>query len=205
VPVGPLCRLLRSPSRAVTAATRKGGGAIEVLVGRVARPHGVQGEVALEVRTDEPERRFAVGTAFSTSRGRLTVAATRWSGRRLLVCFEEAADRDAAERLRGTELVLEVSDEETPDDPEEFYDHQLIGLRVVGVSGDALGRIASVLHLPAHDVLVVERNGTEAMVPFVAEHVPAVDVAGGSVTVADGSGLFDDLVAGDRLAQADEA
>jgi 16S rRNA processing protein RimM len=106
------------------------------------------------------------------------------------VRFEEAADRDAAERLRGVELLLEVSADETPDDPEEFYDHQLVGLRAVGASGTELGRVSGVLHLPAHDVLVIERReGEEALVPFVAQHVPAVDVRGGSVTIADGLGL----------------
>jgi 16S rRNA processing protein RimM len=166
---------------------------IEILVGRVARAHGLRGEVAIDVRTDEPDRRFAVGTAFSTSRGRLTVAATRWNGPRLLVRFAEAADRSAAEALRGADLTLEVSADETPDDPEEFYDHQLIGLRAVDASGAEVGRVADVLHHPAHDVLVIQRDGREAMVPFVAALVPTVDVAAGSVTIDDRSGLLDAL------------
>ena len=167
---------------------------IEVLVGRVARAHGVRGEVAVELRTDEPERRFAPGTVFATDRGRLTVAATRWNGQRLLIWFDEIADRDTAERLRGVELLLEIRDDETPDDPDEFYDHQLVGLRALDAAGDDVGRVGAVLHLPAHDVLVVERDGREALVPFVAEHVPAVDVAAGSVTISDHSGLLDPLL-----------
>jgi 16S rRNA processing protein RimM len=166
---------------------------IEVLVGRVGRAHGLRGEVAVEVRTDEPERRFADGTVFSTDRGRLTVVASRWSGPRLLIQFDEVADRDAAERLRGVELLVEVSEDETPDDPDEFYDHQLVGLRALDAQGDEVGRVGAVLHLPAHDVLVVERDGREALVPFVAEHVPAVDVAAGSVTISDHAGLLDPL------------
>jgi 16S rRNA processing protein RimM len=107
--------------------------------------------------------------------------------------------------LRGAELTLEVSDDETPDDPEEFYDHQLVGLRALDPSGADVGRVGGVLHLPAHDVLVIERGGREALVPFVAHHVPAVDVAGGTVTVADDSGLLDPLVADIAAAPRGEA
>jgi 16S rRNA processing protein RimM len=163
----------------------------------------VRGEVVVEVRTDEPERRFAAGTAFSTDRGALTVAAARWSGPRLLVRFAEAADRDAAERLRGAELLLEVSDDETPDDPDEFYDHQLVGLRALDPAGADVGRVEAVLHPPAHDVLVIERDGREALVPFVARYVPAVDVAAGTITIADGSGLLDPLGADVAVPQAE--
>jgi 16S rRNA processing protein RimM len=174
---------------------------VELVIGRVARAHGLRGEVAVQLRTDEPERRFAVGTVFSTDRGGLTVAGIRWNGPRLLVRFAEVADRDAAERMRGAALLLEVSDDETPDDPDEFYDHQLVGLRAVDAAGDEVGRVGAVLHLPAHDVLVVERDGREALVPFIVEYVPAVDVAAGSVTISDRSGLLDPLL-GDRPAGA---
>jgi len=170
-------------------------------VGRVSRAHGVRGEVAVELRTDEPERRFAAGTVLATDRGRLTVAATRWNGPRLLVRFDEVGDRDTAERLHGAELLLDVRDDETPDDPDEFYDHQLVGLRALDAVGDEVGRVVAVLHLPAHDVLVVEREGREALVPFVAEHVPEIDVAAGSVTVSERSGLLEPLF-GDAATRA---
>jgi 16S rRNA processing protein RimM len=156
----------------------------------------VRGEVAVDVRTDEPERRFALGAVFATSRGPLTLAAARWNGARLLVRFEEVADRTAAEALRGCELLAEVSEGERPDDPEEFYDRQLVGLRALDAAGNVLGSIGAVLHLPAHDVLVVHREGREALVPFVAEFVPVVDIAARSVTIADRPGLLDDLYVG---------
>jgi 16S rRNA processing protein RimM len=176
---------------------------VELVIGRVARAHGLRGEVAVQVRTDEPERRFADGAVFSTDRGRLTIISTRWSGPRLLVRFDEVADRESAERLRGVELLVEVSDDETPDDPDEFYDHQLVGLRALDVAGGEVGRVDAVLHLPAHDVLVVERDGREALVPFVAEYVPAVDVVAGSLTISDHSGLLEPLL-GDETADAPE-
>lgn len=161
------------------------------MVGKVGRAHGLNGDVFVEVRTDEPQRRFATGTRFVTSKGALTVDATRWQGRRLVVRFAEVADRSAAEMLRGVELSLDVPADERPDDPEEFYDHQLVGLTACSSGGDPIGRVKEVLHLPAQDVLVVETaHGGTALIPFVRELVPLVDLAARQVTVTDQAGLL---------------
>jgi len=114
---------------------------IEVVVGRIGKPHGLRGEVTLDVRTDEPERRFAPGTTLRAEApagvdrrpSSLTVARARWHQSTLLVTFEELADRNAAEAARGTVLHATIAHDETPEDPEEFYDHQLVGLDVVDV------------------------------------------------------------------------
>src|SRR5690349_16561176 len=134
-----------------------------IVVGRIGRPHGLKGEVSVEPRTDEPDRRFAVGARLTAERNRpgkhdavtFTVAGTRWHSGRLLVTFEEIGDRNAAEDARGTVLVVPVDPDETPEDPEEFYDHQLVGLAVVSVDGDALGVLKEVVHGAAQDLLVV--------------------------------------------------
>jgi 16S rRNA processing protein RimM len=160
-------------------------------VGRVGRAHGIRGEVAIDVRTDEPERRFAVGTTFATARGRLTIESTRWHGVRLLARFEEIADRTQAEAMRGAELRLEVEADERPDDPEEFYDHQLVGLSARLESGEPLGPVTDVLHLPAQDVLVVDHDGREILVPFIGDFVPTVDLEDGSVVIRPAPGLLD--------------
>jgi 16S rRNA processing protein RimM len=165
---------------------------IDVLVGTVGRPHGVRGEVAVTVRTDEPERRFAVGSVLQTKRGPLTVGATRWHQSRLLVRFDEVPDRNAAELLRGLELRVDVAVSERPEDPEEFYDHQLVGLRVVSPAGEALGELVDVLHLPMQDVLVVRRAERDRLVPFVSELVLDVDLDEGRVVVDQIPGLLDD-------------
>lgn len=175
----------------------------EVVVGRIGKPHGVRGEVTVEPRTDEPERRFATGAVLRTQtphgsapHGRdrpaaLTVAATRWHQSRLLVTFEELADRDAAEAVRGLLLAVEVDPDERPEDPEEFYDHQLVGLHVVTSDGADVGEVAEVVHGPAQDLLsVTAADGREILVPFVAELVPEVDVPGGRVVVHDVPGLI---------------
>jgi 16S rRNA processing protein RimM len=170
---------------------------IDVVVGRIGRPHGVRGEVTVEVRTDEPERRFAVGTSVRAERPRgfaapwpaLTVAGTRWHRSTLLVRFDELSDRTTAESARGLLLHADVPADESPEDPEEFYDHQLVGLAAEDLDGRTLGEVSAVLH-GAQDLLQVRTpDGRDALVPFVAALVPEVDVAGGRVVVADRPGL----------------
>jgi 16S rRNA processing protein RimM len=170
---------------------------IEVVIGRLGKPHGLAGEVTVELRTDEPERRFAGGTTVRAERPRgpsspwpeLTVAGTRWHRSTLLVRFEEISDRTAAESARGILLHATVAADEFPDDPDEFYDHQLVGLAAQDVDGRALGEVTGVLH-GAQDILQIHTaDGRDALVPFVAALVPEVDVPGGRVVVADRPGL----------------
>jgi 16S rRNA processing protein RimM len=166
--------------------------AVELLVGRIGRAHGIRGDVVIDVRTDEPERRFGIGTVFVTESGELTLTSTHWHGQRLLARFADIADRTSAERLRGTELRVTVSAAERPDDPEEFYDHQLVGLAAVDADGATLGRVNEVLHLPAQDVLAVHlTEGRDVLVPFVSDIVPVVDLAAGRVVVHAPPGLLD--------------
>ena len=172
---------------------------MEVVVGRIGRAHGVRGEVGVELRTDEPERRFLVGATLRTEPGArsLTVRSSRIHQQRRLVAFEQVGDRGAAGALHGALLVVDVADDESPQDPEEFYDRQLVGLEVRplpdpgGAPGHPLGRVREVLHLPVQDVLACTlHDGREVLVPFVAELVPAVDVPGGWVGVLDVPGLL---------------
>ena len=172
-------------------------GTIDVVVGRIGKPHGIRGEVTVEVRTDEPDRRFAVGTTVRAQRPgggqtpwpELTVTGSRWHQTTLLLRFEELTDRTAAESARGLLLHATVSTEETPDDPEEFYDHQLVGLNAEDLDGVALGAVTAVLH-GAQDLLQIRTpDGRDALVPFVAAWVPEVDLPGGRVVVADRPGL----------------
>ncbi len=164
------------------------------MVGRIGRPHGVRGEVTIEVRTDDPDARFRVGTALRTDpadRGPLTVTGARWHREVLLLAFEGYDSREEVEALRDT--LLEVPVAELPDleDPDSYYDHQLVGLAVRLPDGTALGEVSAVRHEGA-DLLVVRRtDGGELLVPFVAAIVPTVDVAGGHVVVDPPEGLLD--------------
>jgi len=146
-----------------------------VVVGRIGRAHGIKGEVSVEPRTDEPERRFAVGSVLERSAsdgvlasGAFTVVGTRWHQGRLLVRFAEFADRTAAEAARGTWLQVETDPEAAPADPEEFYDHQLVGLRVEDQSGQLRGTVTSVIHGAAQDLLAINADGREVLVPCVS-------------------------------------
>ncbi len=168
----------------------------------MGRPHGVRGEVTVEVRTDEPDRRFAEGSVLRArepqggERG-LTVCRTRWHQGRLLVSFAELDGRDAAEAARGLVLHVDVPADASPDDPEEFYDHQLVGLAAHDVDGRLLGEVTGLVH-GAQDLLVVRTpGGRDALVPFVAALVPEVDLVGGRVVVADRPGLVSPFPDGD--------
>ncbi|UPK76533.1 ribosome maturation factor RimM [Nocardioidaceae bacterium SCSIO 66511] len=171
---------------------------MQVVIGRIGRAHGVRGETSVDVRTDEPERRFAVGSSVQVEdTGRtLRIQAVRRHQGRLLVQFDGVDDRTAAETLRGCVLAVEVDPDEAPDDPEEFYDHQLVGLEVRSNAGAVVGEIRQIVHLPAQDALEVRTpEGRDLLVPFVEELVPTVDVAAGHVIVSDVRGLLDPDVA----------
>lgn len=164
---------------------------MRVLVGRVLRAHGLRGDVLVDPSTDEPRRRFAPGATLLAEDRSLTVAAAAPHGERWRVRFREAADRDAAEALRGLELHVDTGDHDRSADPDDFHDAELIGLAVVTVDGSPVGEVSDVLH-PAQDVLVVERPGSPpAYVPFVKALVPSVDVAAGRLVVDPPPGLLD--------------
>ncbi|MBV9831004.1 MAG: ribosome maturation factor RimM [Marmoricola sp.] len=166
-----------------------------VVVGRIGRAHGIRGDVLVEPRTDEPERRFAAGAVLGTQGGRgtwtaLTVVGARSHQGRLVVRFEEIADRTTAESARGTELTAGVATDERPEDPEEFYDHQLLGLRVETVDGSVAGELLRVEHHAAQDLLVIGTARGEVLFPFVRPLVPEVDLSGGRIVVDDVPGLL---------------
>ena len=163
---------------------------MQVVVGRIGRAHGIRGELNVDIRTDEPDRRFAPGSSVVCGTRTLTVASARHHGGRLVVAFTEIPDRNAAEALHGTVLEAIVDPDDTPDDPDEFYDHQLVGLQVR--SGDAVvGAVTGLVHLSHQDTLTVAIDGREVFIPFVTELVPTVDIKGGFVTVQDVEGLLD--------------
>lgn len=183
---------------------------MELVVGRIGRPHGVRGEVVVEVRTDDPDDRFAAGRMLATDpaeSGPLTVERVRWHSGRLLIRFAGIDDRDAAGDLRGVLLVIDSADLPPSEDADEFYDHELIGLAVVTVDGMRVGVVTEVRHI-GQDLLVIGRaaasGGTaptvgepeagkaddEVMVPFVAALVPEVDVVAGRIVIDPPPGLL---------------
>ncbi|MEU6202465.1 ribosome maturation factor RimM [Micromonospora musae] len=207
-----------------------------LIVGRIGKPHGIRGEVTVEVRTDEPDARFAPGSVLRTepgatpravpSEGRvlrtepgatpravpgaprtspdtgpgvpfrvpaeLVIESARWHQGRLLVAFEGVLDRDVAEALRDTLIGVDSSEIAAPEDPEEFNDHDLVGLSVVTPTGERLGEVARIDHAPSSDLLVLRRpEGKTALIPFVKAIVPEVDLANRRVVVDPPGGLLD--------------
>lgn len=169
---------------------------MQLTVARIGRAHGLRGEVALDVRTDDPAARLAAGAVLPTepaASGPLTVLRTREQQGRWFVTFAEAPDRTAAEALRGVELLVEVADEDpgAEDDEDAWYPHELTGLRAEHVDGRVLGEVVGLEHLPAQDALVLrEPDGARTLVPFVRAIVPVVDVAGGRVVLDPPGGLL---------------
>jgi 16S rRNA processing protein RimM len=165
------------------------------VVGRIGRPQGIKGEVTVEVRTDDPEDRFAPGRVLQTEpeeRGPLTVESSRMQGKYLVVRFQGPVDRNDAEQLRDTLLKISTADLPPLAEEDEYYDTQLIGLKAVLTDGKDLGEVTDVLHLPGGDVLVVQRpHGAEALVPFVKLIVPTIDLAAGTALIDPPEGLLE--------------
>jgi 16S rRNA processing protein RimM len=170
---------------------------MQLVVGRIGRPHGIRGDVTVDVRTDDPDLRFAAGSVLATepaAAGPLTVAAVRWHSGRLLLSFVGVQDRSRADELRSVLLVVESAELADPADPDEFRDDQLIGLTVLTPAGESVGRVSDVLH-HGQDLLVITgdgpRSGADFLVPFVAALVPEVDVHAGQLVIDPPPGLLD--------------
>ena len=160
-----------------------------VAVGRVARAHGVQGEVAVLVLS-EVEDRFAPGATLWLEDGRtLTVESSRPHRGRLLVRFREVRDREQAEGLQRALLV--VPESSSPSLPEgSWWDHQIEGCAVVTDRDRALGTVREVIHTAANDVWsVVSEDGVETLVPVLNEVLASVDVAAKRIVVREIAGL----------------
>jgi 16S rRNA processing protein RimM len=173
---------------------------MELVVARIGRPQGLRGEVSVEVRTDDPGRRFVVGAELRTdprAAGPLTLASVREQSGRTILRFEGCEDRAQAEQLRGVLLLVETAEDADPaadadGEADEWYDHELVGLAAVDIQGAPLGTLVRLEHLPAQDLLVVRtEEGAEVLVPFVSALVPQVDVAAGRVVIDPPGGLFD--------------
>ncbi len=167
---------------------------MRVVVARVGRALGVRGDVLIDVRTDEPERRFAPGSRLlvADSDREVVVESARPHGSRLSLHFAGVDDRTAAEALTGTILEVERVPGERPEEPDEYYDDDLMGVAVVTEAGDRVGTVTEVLHLPAQDVLAVRAaDDREILIPFVTEIVPVVDLDAGTIVVRPPEGLLD--------------
>ena len=167
---------------------------MQLQVARIGKPHGIRGEVTVQVLTDAPGDRFVPGTQFivePASSGPLTVFSARWNKDILLLGFEEVETRNEAEALRGAKLFIETEDIGEDDDDEGWYEHELVGLDV-RVGGSVVGKISGLHTMPVQDLLVVTTpDGQEILVPFVEQIVPEVNVGEKYVLLTPPPGLFE--------------
>jgi 16S rRNA processing protein RimM len=148
----------------------------EVEIGRVGRPHGLDGSFVVERASEDPER-FAPGSRLLVNGEVATVAASKRAGRRLVVRLDRVPERGA---------VLAVPREELPEPAEgEYYVFQLAGLAVEEEGGRALGRVQDVAPGVANDVLELD---TGLALPLVEDCVLSVDLERGVIVVAPGFG-----------------
>ena len=136
-----------------------------VAVGRIAKPHGIRGEVAVDVLSDVPGR-LGVGVEVHVAGRPARIVTSRPHQGRLLIRFEHVTDRTAAELLRGHEITappVDLTDEET------YYAHELVGLPVVDEAGDGHGQVSDLIELPhtaGYDLLeVTRRDGSTWLLP----------------------------------------
>jgi len=166
---------------------------MQLQVARIGKPHGIRGEVTVQVLTDAPEERFVPGTELvvePASAGPLTIISARWNKDILLLGFEEIETRNQAETLRGAKLFIET-EELHEDDDEGWYEHELVGLDV-RVGDTVVGKVSGLNTLPVQDLLVVTTpEGKEILIPFVEQIVPEVNVGEKYILVTPPPGLFD--------------
>lgn len=170
---------------------------MELTVGRVVKAHGIGGEIVVEIRTDDPDARFAPGNTLRSKASRgggerdFVVESVREHGGRLLVRLAGITDREAADALRGTLFVVDSDDLPPIDESDTYYDHELEGLHVRTITGRDVGVVAEVLHTAAGELLAVRRESGEALVPFVTAIVTSVSLDDGTIEIDPPEGLLD--------------
>ena len=163
---------------------------MQLVVGRIGRAHGVQGEATIEVRTDDPDLRFAIGEKLSLENGSaLTVSGSRWHNQILLLSFAGITDRNKIEELRDQLLYAEVDTTSTA--PGEYHFQQLIGCQVFLPDQSNLGEVTEIVQLPGQDLLSVAAKKGEILIPMVKQIIFSIDVSKKIIQINPPEGLID--------------
>lgn len=178
---------------------------MSVRIARIGKPHGVRGEVTVQLFTDDPETRFAPGSVLSVQWPQgssdpaaglpdtLTASGCRWNKKVLIARFDEITDRNRAEEMRGSQLFAEPHDVELDDD--EWHQDDLLGLMAVDTTREdrEVGKVTALISGPAQDLLELEVVGERRriLIPFVEEIVPDIDLESGRVLLTPPAGLLD--------------
>ena len=163
---------------------------MQLVVGRIGRAHGVKGEATIEVRTDDPDIRFAVGQTVTLENGRsLIISSKRWHNQVLLLSFSAFNDRNLIEELRDQLLYAEVDINSTASG--EYHFQQLIGSQVLLPNGENLGLVTEVIQLPGQDLLSVASQKGEVLIPMVKQIIISIDVDKKLIKINPPEGLLD--------------
>jgi 16S rRNA processing protein RimM len=172
----------------------------QLRVGRLTKAHGLKGALKVELYTDDPARRFTPGAIFTLQ----VPTSSPWHGKTLelielkfynshpVAFFKDVPDRTVAESLVKAILWVDHDMAEQSDEEDAWFDHQLLGLRVIR-DGVDVGELTQIDHFPAQDLLTVKTPTGDVLVPFVKAIVSAVDIAAGTMTVTPPAGLFEEL------------
>lgn len=171
-----------------------------LVVGHVAKPHGMKGEVFVSPLTEQPDAVYAPGTRlhFADAEGstpdpglpEARIAEVRAYRRGFLVRFDGTRDRDGADLLRDRYLLRPFEEVEPPGEGELFY-HQLLGMSVVTRAGEDVGTIREVYALRPAALLDVHGSDGECLIPFTREIVVGWDLGAGKLTIDPLPGLLD--------------
>ncbi|MFC0582700.1 ribosome maturation factor RimM [Micrococcoides hystricis] len=157
---------------------------------RIGKPHGIKGEVTVQVFTDNPEERFVKGAVFTCDHAdypNLTLSSARWNKNILLLGFAEFKDRNTAELLRNHHLYTD----ELLEEDDAWYEHEFIDIPVFH-NNKQIGKVTALLTGPVQDLLEVElSDGKEVLIPLVAEIVTDIDLDQRRITVDPPAGLLE--------------
>jgi 16S rRNA processing protein RimM len=163
---------------------------LQLVVGRIGRAHGVLGEATIEVRTDDPDLRFTVGNKLTLDNGKqLSIKSSRWHNQVLLLAFDGINDRNQIEELRDQLISAEVDTNNMAEG--EYHFQQLIGSEVFLKSGGLVGVVDEIVKLPGQDLLSVNKDGKEVLIPMVKQIIVSIDIKTKKIVVDPPEGLFD--------------
>lgn len=180
-------------------------------MGRLTKAHGLKGAIKVELYTDAPERRFVPGAVFSLQ----VPTGSEWHGKTLelnelkfynshpVAFFKGISDRSAAETLIKAILWIDQDLDEASDEEDAWFDHQLVGLRVLR-DGVEVGTISQIDHFPAQDLITVKTATGDVLVPFVKAIVASVDIEAGTMVVTPPLGLFEEVIEDESAAPSAE-
>ena len=172
----------------------------QLRVGRLTKAHGLKGAIKVELYTDDPAGRFAPGATFALQ----VPTGTPWHGKTLelielkwynlqpVAFFKDVPDRTTAESLIKAILWVDQDFNELPEEEDAWFDHQLVGLRVIR-DGVQVGTVKSIDHFPAQDLITVDTETGDVLVPFVKAIVASVDIEAGTMVVTPPIGLFEEI------------